>query len=415
MSAADTIVTGGAATGSTTIPLSGTDRLHRHAGRRPDLHRHLPDRRGVAGDSVRAAGGLAAVNPVNSPPYADIQYAGVSVEPTPASATTCMFGVSSRGDWSTPNDVGLQHLRRQQRGRRLRQSVIFNSNGGISSAARPRRRTTYIVGFRNLATGATIGHRPRRSCVEPQPRLTLSTRRTLNNVMFLGATPAQLGMTGGDTTFRYKVVTCPGTNTIARAPPPATAARRRRRSFDRGRAVLLQLGGAGPQLQRRLPRRRPQRRHAPGHLEHRQHGHQRLARRAAAPSPQRGRHARRGGAARHRAARPTSRSPSRSTPRNPTLGQNVTFTITVTNNGPNAATGVVVNDPARRPHLRLRRRRAAPITRPPASGRSAALAAASATLNIIATVDDHRRRPATLAQITAGTPLDPNPANNQAT
>ncbi len=102
-------------------------------------------------------------------------------------------------------------------------------------------------------------------------------------------------------------------------------------------------------------------------------------------------------------------------PVNPTLGQNVTFTITVTNNGPNAATAIQVTDllpagltwvsddsgGAYDPVL-------GPWTIP------ALAVSASATLNIVATVDT-TEEVCNLAQVTAVTPLDTNPANDQAT
>jgi uncharacterized repeat protein (TIGR01451 family) len=100
----------------------------------------------------------------------------------------------------------------------------------------------------------------------------------------------------------------------------------------------------------------------------------------------------------------------------PAAGGTVTFTITVTNNGPNNATGVVVTDllPT---GLTYVSDDGAGAYDPVITGlwTIGALAnGASATLHITVTADSTDPID-NVAEITAATPLDPNPANNRAT
>ncbi|HEX9001637.1 MAG TPA: DUF11 domain-containing protein, partial [Blastocatellia bacterium] len=99
----------------------------------------------------------------------------------------------------------------------------------------------------------------------------------------------------------------------------------------------------------------------------------------------------------------------------PTFGTNVTFTITVSNSGPNNATGVVVSDllPAGLVYVSDDGAGAySSVTGVWTVGNLAN--AASATLQIVATVNTTDRVDNTAA-IGTSSPADPNPANNQAT
>jgi uncharacterized repeat protein (TIGR01451 family) len=102
------------------------------------------------------------------------------------------------------------------------------------------------------------------------------------------------------------------------------------------------------------------------------------------------------------------------TPASPTLGQNATFTLTVSNAGPNTASGIVVSDPL-----------LAGLTYVSDDGGGAYSSAtglwtlagslamsASATLHIVATIASTDPI-VNVAQIAASSLLDPNPANNQ--
>jgi len=103
-----------------------------------------------------------------------------------------------------------------------------------------------------------------------------------------------------------------------------------------------------------------------------------------------------------------------SSPPNPTLGQNLTFTITVTNPSMTAVTGVVVTDklPAGLTYVSDDGGGAyVPATGLWTVGSLAA--SGSATLNVVATLTT-TDPVANRAQITAASPLDTNPANNQA-
>jgi uncharacterized repeat protein (TIGR01451 family) len=96
------------------------------------------------------------------------------------------------------------------------------------------------------------------------------------------------------------------------------------------------------------------------------------------------------------------------------VGQNVTFTLTVTNDGPAIATGVVVADPLPA-GLTYVSDSGAGAYNPVTGLWSAGVlgVAASAALDIVATLEvaDPVCNP---AQITGGTPLDPDPSDNQA-
>ena len=102
-------------------------------------------------------------------------------------------------------------------------------------------------------------------------------------------------------------------------------------------------------------------------------------------------------------------------PANPTLGQNVTFTVTVTNNGPNAAAGVVVSDYLPAGVSWVSDDGAGAYVPGTGLWTVGALAnGASSALHVVGKVGSTDQA-CNSAIITAGTPLDPNPANNQST
>jgi uncharacterized repeat protein (TIGR01451 family) len=420
MAAAGTIVTGGAGTGSTSVALSGMDLCTGTLGAGPSCTGTFPTdiESAVSPFELQV---VSPLDPANSTDYADIQYAGVSFLPNAnglgagINNDLVLFGVSSWGDWSTLNEVSYNIcVDINEDG--VYDKSVFNLNPSIFVAG-ASFQDVFHRGVRDLPTnGNTIlGLGSFVNLVSPA---AFDTGLHLNNVMILGATPAQLGMTAGDTTFRYKVVTCPATNTgCARTTgandhcsPPAAA------RFDEAvgpffynwAAQGLDFGGNfldddlnGATLPVSWNTANMTTNGSLGALL--LHHHNASGKRAEVVLLDTAQSA-------DLALTKTVNNPT------PAAGGTVIFTLTVTNNGPNNATGVVVSD-------------LLPIGVNWVSDDSAgaydpvntglwtvgALAnGASAVLNITVTVDSTDPI-ANTAEINAGTPLDPNPANNRAT
>lgn len=416
MSAADTIVTGGAGTGSTTIALSGADLCTGTLAAGPTCTGTFPT------DVVSLVSPfelqvVSGVDPVNSTDYADIKYAGVSYLPgSPSNINNdlILFGVSSWADWSTPSDVAWTVCVDINEDGVYDRSVI-NSNPAIFVAGAPFN-DNFVRVIQDLTTGGftILGLGSFVNLVSPA---VVDSALHLNNVMILGATPAQLGMTAGDTTFRYKVVTCPGGNpACARTTgandhcSPSAAVR-----FDQAAGPFfwnwaaqgLNFGGNfldedlnGNALPVTWNTANMTTNGSAGALLlHHHNGTGRRAEVVLLDNAQRA----------DLAITKTVDNPT------PAAGGTVVFTLTVTNNGPNNATGVVVNDflPDG-------------LTYVSDDGAGAYVSGtglwtipgtinngASAVLHITATVDSTEGIE-NVAEITSGTPLDPNPANNRA-
>jgi uncharacterized repeat protein (TIGR01451 family) len=213
MAAADTIVTGGAGTGSTTIALAGSDLCTGTLAPGPTCTGSFP----TDVESLVSPFELQVVSPldpVNSTDYADIQYAGVAFLPGVGSPSLTndlvMFGVSSWGDWSTPSDVAYDIcVDFDQNG--VYDKVVINSNPAIFVAG-ASFNDNFVRVIRDTVTGGytILGLASPVNLVAPN---VIDSALHLNNVMVLGVTPSMLGMTSTtDTDFRYKVYTCPGTN-----------------------------------------------------------------------------------------------------------------------------------------------------------------------------------------------------------
>ena len=413
MTAPATITTGGAGTGSTTIPLSGSDVCTGTLGAGPTCTGAF------ATDEVSLVTPFelqvsSPLDPVNSTGYADLQYAGVAYDPA---TTSVLFGLSTWSPWSTLTDVSFNVcVDFDENG--VYDRIVFNSNAGTMAGAlfganpAPSAQDTFITSVFNTATnGVSFG-----TYVNRASSAAADTVQFMNDVLFLSATPAQLGLPAGDTTFRYKIITCPGGAPLCgrsaagdRCSPAAGT------FFDQaagpffwnsaaqglnftGGHLFFDLNGATLPVTWNTANMTTNGSLGALLLHH----HNTAGTRAevvlleGAPS----------------ADLSITKSMS---PANPTLGQNVTFTITVTNNGPDAATGVQVED------LLL-----PGLTFVSDDGAGAyddglglwtvgALAAsASATLNIVATVETTDPVPNT-ARITGQSPLDPDPSDNSAT
>ena len=415
MSAAETIVTGGAGTGSTTIALSGSGLCTGTLAAGPTCTGTFPN----DVESLVAPFELQVVSPrdtLDAPDYADIQDAGVSYLPgSPPSVNNdlILFGVSSWGDRSTLNEVAYDICVATNEDGVYDKNVV-NSNPAIF-VANASCNDNFVRVTQDLATaGFTIlGLGSFVNLVGPN---VLDTALHLNNVMILGATPAQLGMLAGDTTFRYKVVTCPATNPgCARTTgandhcSPAVGVR-----YDLAAGPFsynwaaqgLNFGG--------------------DFLDEDLNGNSlpvtwNVANLAANGSL--------GALLLHHHNKSSTRAEvvvldlaqsadlavtQTATPPNPTLGQAVTVTLTITNNGPGTAASVVLTDPL--PDGLSYVSDDSGGAYDPSSGDWTAGAlnnGASATLHIVVTVDTTEAVTNT-ATVFAPDPPDPNPANNQA-
>jgi len=402
MAAPATIPTGGNPTGSTAIPLSGSGVCTGTLGAGPACTGTFP----TTEESLVSPFELQVVSPSNPAiaPYADIQYAGVAYS---AASNLLMFGVSTWGDWSTPTDVAFNiYIDTNQDG--VWDRILFASNPGTMALnlfgnANATGQDTFITGVFTIAT----------SGVSTQQFLNRISAAGVdsalfnNNVMFLAATPASLGLAAGDTDFRYKIVTCPSFAPLCLAVNGFDNDEANGPYFYNYAAQGLNFGGAnlandlnGSTLPVTWNTANMTTNGSLGALL--LHHHNKAGQRAQVVALQ--------GTATTDLAITKSVAPA-----NPTLGQNVVFTVTVTNNGPTAATGVAVTDDL-----------PAGLTYVSDDGGGAyssgtgiwtvgsVAVSASATLHITATVATSDKVCNT-AQITAVTPLDPTPANNQST
>jgi uncharacterized repeat protein (TIGR01451 family) len=418
MSGPATIVTGGAPTGSTTLALSGTG---------------LCTGTLAAGPTCTGVGTLPKIeslvspfelqvvsprDPVNATDYADIHYVGTSFVP---SATTpdlnndlILFGMASWGDWSTLNDVAYD-ICVDTNNDGIYDKIVYNTTPSIfvSGAA---LNDNFVRVIRDTATnGNTIlGLGSFVNLVTPA---SFDTALHLNNVMILGVTPSQLGIAStAVTTIKYKVVTCPATNSgCARTTTGDHCSPAAGTFFDQAAgpytynwaAQGLNFGGDfldedlnGNSLPVTWNTANMTTNGSLGALL--LHHHNGVGKRAEVVLLDSAQSADLG----------ITKTVDNATP---AAGGTVVFTLTVTNHGPNNATGVVVNDPLP-DGLTYVSDTGAGAYDPVNTGlwTIGALAnGASATLHITVTADSTDPIE-NVAEITAATPLDPNAANNRA-
>ncbi len=407
MSASGVITTGGNNTGSTTIALAGTDVCTGTLGAGPicTATTAAPTFDEVSLVSPFELQAVSALDPVDAPPDADIQYAGVAYDPT---TNLLLFGVTTWGDWSTPTETSFNiYVDNNSDGTYDR--ILFNTNPGTAGKSLFGGTTTgqdsFITLIFNLATsGVSTG-----TFVNRLSSASIDSALFRTNVMILAATPAQLGLAPGTTNFKWKVQTCPGFAPLCEpvngfhydeAAGPFSwnyAAASQGLNFG-GRHLAQDLNGAALPVTWNLTNIA-----ANGSLGALLlHHHNAAGSRAQVVLVQ-------GTPSADLAVVKSMAPPS------PTLGQNVTFTVTVTNDGPDNATGVVVADALPSGITYVSDDGAGAYDAATGLWTVGALAnAGSATLHIVATIDTSDPV-SNLAQIVAATPLDPNPANNQST
>jgi uncharacterized repeat protein (TIGR01451 family) len=210
MSAPDTLVTGGAPTGSATIPLNGNDVCTGTLGAGPSCTGTFP----TDDVSLVSAFELHAIGPkkTNIPGYANIRHVGVSFDPV---SGLYLFAVSAWGNWGSPTDVAFNiSVDNNEDGTFDR--ILFNTNPGTLSTILNSPATGQDVFvttiFNTLTNGFAAGGAG--LFVNRFSAGVANSALFNSNVMFLAATAAQLGLTAGDTTFRYKVETCFGFNPL---------------------------------------------------------------------------------------------------------------------------------------------------------------------------------------------------------
>ncbi len=416
MSAPATIVTGGAPTGSTTIPLSGTGLCTGTLAAGPTCT-------GVGTlpviESLVSPFELQVVSPLNpaSPDYANIHYAGAAYFQAGASPNInndlVLFGVASWGDWSTLNDVAYD-ICVDTNGDGVYDRNVINTTPSVFVSAAPLNDNFVRVvenistsGFSILGLGSFV------NLVSPA---SFDTGLQLNNVMILGVSPSTLGIAStAVTSIRYKIVTCPATNlACARSTTGDHCSPAAGTFFDQAAGPYTYNWGAqglnfgGDFLDEDLNGNslpvtwNTANMTANGSLGalllHHFNGVGQRAQVVVLDSAQ-------------RADLALTKSVDDAMP---AAGANVVFTLTVTNNGPNNATGVAVSDPLPPGLTYVSDDGGGAYVPGTGIWTVGALAnAAAATLHITATVETTEEID-NVAQIAGSTPLDPNPANDRA-
>jgi uncharacterized repeat protein (TIGR01451 family) len=394
MAGASLIVTGGAPTGSTTIALTGTQVCTGTLSSGPTCTANLPT------DEVSLVSPfeLQVIHPLDPsiPSAQNIQYAGVAYDSV---HNLLMFGVSTWGSWATPSDVPVNVIVNGTR-------VLFNQDPGnmaldlFGNTAATGQDTPLTAIFNTSTNGVSIG-----TYLNRLSAASIDSRLFDNNVMILTASPAALGLTSATTPFTWSIQTCAMfdplcfNGTVDKVAGPFTwqyAAAGQGLDFG-GASLLPDLNGGSIPVTWNTANLT-----ANGSLGALLLHHHNAAGTAAQVIPVEGTQSADLGIVKSMA------------PPSPSLGQNVTFTITVSNAGPSAATGVVVSDPL-----------PTGLTYVSDDGGGAydsatglwtvpgtLAASGSATLHVVATVATTDPI-VNLAQITQSSFLDPNPANNQ--
>jgi uncharacterized repeat protein (TIGR01451 family) len=205
MAAASTIATGGAGTGSTTLALSGSGVCTGTLAGASCTGTFPNDVVSLASPFELQV--VSPPDPVNAPPSADIQYAGVAYD---ATRGLIAFGVSTYGNWSTPTETSVNvYVDNNSDGTWDR--IVFSANtGALASLLVASTSGTDVFASTVLDLDTYDVYSSSSSRYLNRARADIIDTNVYNsNVAFLSATPSQLGLTM-TTSFRYKIVTCPG-------------------------------------------------------------------------------------------------------------------------------------------------------------------------------------------------------------
>ncbi|HVT58124.1 MAG TPA: S8 family serine peptidase [Thermoanaerobaculia bacterium] len=324
----------------------------------------------------------------------NIQHVGVATD-----GTNLFFGLSAWGPWSSPNDVVWNVVIADPTDPTFSNArTVFNSNlGFLTGAGNDDTFGSFVADDEGNVSANFFAL----NVIDPQ---FLDTRAFDNNVMFLTAKISDLGLSG--TSFIYFVQTCPnfdplcGPFSLDVAPPGVAVLNwdSANPGLDWGGGILFAdlngaaIGGMTVNTVNLTTN------NSLGALLLHHHNAAGTTAQVVAVGKQ-----------------PTAdlAVTKSAAPPSPSVGQNVVFTIAVTNNGPNDATCVVVND-VLDPRLTYVSDDSLGAYNIASGDWTVGVLAngASATLHITATVTTSDPIP-NLAQVSACSPLDPVPGNNQ--
>jgi uncharacterized repeat protein (TIGR01451 family) len=402
MAGPSAITTGGAPTGSTTIPLTGTDVCTGTLGAGPVCTTTHPQVQSLVSPFELQV--VSPRNPALNPEH-DLQYAGVA-----ADATRIWFGLSTWGDWSSLQqtqfvvyiDNNLDGTYDRQIGNVSAGNASRTFFGGGAGQSDTDTHVTMVVQpptsfFTTLSAGVP-------NMVNRLGPGTADVPLYNTNVAFMGATPGQLGLANVNTPFRYKIETCPGNapwcqqffgfhNDDAVGPFTWSGAARGL-DFNNGSNLLPDLNGGSVPVTWNVANMTANNSLGALLLHH----HNTSGRRTQIVPLD-------------TTVQTDLSVTAGSSPSNPPLGSNITITVTLTNVG-NAATGVTVSVPLPAGLTWVSDNSTG--TYNPVNGQWTVAAApvGSQSLTITATVGTTDPRTVT-AQITSNTPVDSNPSNNQ--
>jgi uncharacterized repeat protein (TIGR01451 family) len=204
MSGSSPIATGGNATGSANITLTGTPvctgtLTSTCSGTFPNDEVSL-----VTPLELQA---VHAQNPAIAS-YANLQYAGVAYD---AVHNLLLFGASTWGTWSTPNQVAINFLIDPTNSGTFTRVLFGSSPGQVSGAyfGTNANGTDPFFGFRFNTTNNGVAAL---TYANGSSAAVVDSRVLDNNALVLTATPASLAIAG--TSFKWKVQTCPGRDPI---------------------------------------------------------------------------------------------------------------------------------------------------------------------------------------------------------
>jgi subtilisin family serine protease len=158
--------------------------------------------------------------------FANVHYVGVNHDPA---TDAYLFGIATYGGWGTPTHVSFSICVDGNEDGQY-EKLLYNTNTGtlaIRLGQNVSGQDVFINAVYTPAGGTTdvlVPSGPASATfVNMQSAAQADTALLANNVAVLAATGTQLGLTGGNTGFRYKVAVCPGfaPNCLQTAVPAA--------------------------------------------------------------------------------------------------------------------------------------------------------------------------------------------------